>query len=128
MPFNKYWVLDVIFTLPIFMSTARGIGTGASYTYTLAVKKKYWGMGVDWKLLAEALKRLREMGFEIVVARALYFRYFGNYENLHGLPPLTTSSRLGGSLGATSTATMGAALQGVTAVIGQRLMAYHILT
>ncbi len=45
---------------------ARGIGVRAGCIYTLAVKKKYWGMGIGRKLLAEALKRLREMGFEIV--------------------------------------------------------------
>ncbi len=66
MSFSKYSVLNAIFTLPTFMSTARGIGAKAGYIYTLAVKKKYWGTGIGWELLAEALKRHREMGFKIV--------------------------------------------------------------
>ncbi len=44
----------------------RGIGVKAGYIYTLAVKKKYHGMGIGRKLLAEALRKLREAGLEIV--------------------------------------------------------------
>lgn len=44
----------------------RGIGVKAGYIYTLAVKKEYRGMRIGRKLLAEALRKLRETGLEIV--------------------------------------------------------------